>query len=407
MLPIDTQWKDRSGLTLFFCRCELGARANMRLTAPCLCLITTLVLAVGLPGCRKKPAEPRVAASVSKAPKWRFKVAEPDPRYVHLVTWQPPAVGDDGTVYEGGSALYAIAPDGSLRWKYGDTQFLAPLIDDTGTLWAGSHMGWMARVDSDSGHGTSIVGGLGDINQIALSPNGSKLFLSGRMMFLVRDRADPLDGPKEDFSSGLQGLAIASDGSTYAVYRTSLLKYGEDHTVKWSQRNLYACGMPSLDNSGDVYLGCPDRATSYAPDGSWRWSFPVDQASAISVASDGTVYFSAGDKNMYALTPDGHKKWQFAGGMSGHSAPAISQAGTIYVGSGDGRFFALNPDGSEKWEFKTNGEVYSPTIAPDGTVYVRSGDGNLYAFANDNGGLAGQWAKLNADLHNTARARSH
>jgi outer membrane protein assembly factor BamB len=116
------------------------------------------------------------------------------------------------------------------------------------------------------------------------------------------------------------------------------------------------------------------------------------------------VYFSSGDENAYALTADGHKKWQFASGMSGHSTPAISQSGTIYVGSGDGRLYALNPDGSEKWESATGGEVYSPAIAPDGTVYVHSGDGNLYAFSDENGGLGGQWPKLNADLHNTGRA---
>ena len=47
----------------------------------------------------------------------------------------------------------------------------------------------------------------------------------------------------------------------------------------------------------------------------------------------------------------GTKKWEFAAGNWIHSSPAIGSDGTLYVGSRDNKLYALNPDGTKKWEF--------------------------------------------------------
>src|SRR6478672_5616067 len=52
-------------------------------------------------------------------------------------------------------------------------------------------------------------------------------------------------------------------------------------------------------------------------------------------------------------SPD--KKWDFEIGDAGPSSPAIAPDGTIYVGSNDHRLYALKPDGTKKWEFRTGG----------------------------------------------------
>ena len=50
-------------------------------------------------------------------------------------------------------------------------------------------------------------------------------------------------------------------------------------------------------------------------------------------------------------------------------APAIGTDGTIYAESGDKNIYAINPDGSFKWGFTTKDGVWSsPVISSDGTV---------------------------------------
>ena len=100
-----------------------------------------------------------------------------------------------------------------------------------------------------------------------------------------------------------------------------------------------------------------------------------------SVGSDGTIYIGSDDSRLYAINPDGSKKWAFKTGDQIRSSAAIDSDGVIYVGSNDNNLYAINPDGSKKWVFKTRGSVpSSPTIGSDGTIYVASEDGYLYAI---------------------------
>ena len=145
----------------------------------------------------------------------------------------------------------------------------------------------------------------------------------------------------------------------------------------------------------------------------WRFTFP--QAKAFSdpvIDSKGTIYTSAfeydpgknsNSTHLFALNPDGTKKWAF--GTTGlinaewGASPAIGADGTIYVAGKEtnshsstslkSTCWAINPYGALKWKFSTNGSgVSSPVIGSDGVVYVGSVDlsadgsfgGNLYAI---------------------------
>jgi outer membrane protein assembly factor BamB len=63
---------------------------------------------------------------------------------------------------------------------------------------------------------------------------------------------------------------------------------------------------------------------------------------------------------------------------SGVGSPTIGEDGTIYAGTGDGNLYAVNPDGSKKWVFAVPRDPYSfnvdasnaPAIGVDGTIYV-------------------------------------
>ena len=84
---------------------------------------------------------------------------------------------------------------------------------------------------------------------------------------------------------------------------------------------------------------------------------------------------------MYAINPNGSKKWEFWTGNYIKSSPIIDADGTIYFGSDNNKLYAIKPDGTRKWEFATEGRISSsPAIGADGTIYVGSEDGKLYAF---------------------------
>ena len=66
------------------------------------------------------------------------------------------------------------------------------------------------------------------------------------------------------------------------------------------------------------------------------------------------------DKKLYAVNPDGTKKWEFETGDAVLSSPSIGSDGTVYVGSFDNKLYAINPkNGYKLWEFKTESFIYS------------------------------------------------
>jgi outer membrane protein assembly factor BamB len=167
---------------------------------------------------------------------------------------------------------------------------------------------------------------------------------------------------------------------------------------------------PAIGSDGTIYVGSDDN-NLYAinPDGSKKWAFetgPVSSSPAI--GSDGTIYVGSVDldHNLYAINPDGSKKWAFNTDHYVFSSPAIGSDGTIYVGSWDYNLYAINPDSSKKWAFETGGVVdSSPAIGSDGTIYVGSSDGKLYALKTSIKGPADSpWPMFGHNAHRTGRA---
>lgn len=116
------------------------------------------------------------------------------------------------------------------------------------------------------------------------------------------------------------------------------------------------------------------------------WQFPAadEITSSPAVASDGTVYFASKDGFVYAVNPDGTKKWERATDDSVDlSSPALGADGTVYVGSDDNYLYAINGATSvRKWRFLATSTITStPAIASDGTVYFRD-DTTLYALTS-------------------------
>ncbi len=124
----------------------------------------------------------------------------------------------------------------------------------------------------------------------------------------------------------------------------------------------------------------------------WTYDFLPVQTGGSSwihtspVVSNGLVYVSSENGNLYAFTAAGcgHSTcppvWKARTGNFIDSAPAFDN-GVVYVGSGDDSVYAFDATtGAKLWSTPTGGYIFaSPTIA-NGIVYVGSFDNNIYAL---------------------------
>jgi outer membrane protein assembly factor BamB len=120
-----------------------------------------------------------------------------------------------------------------------------------------------------------------------------------------------------------------------------------------------------------------------AEDGTQKWVFNTGGYiySSPAIGADGTIYIGSGlnsftglgSDGLYAVNPDGTRKWLFeTSGAPAFSSPAIDATGVIYIGTDDGRLYAVYEDGAQKWALQADGAIRTPAISHDGVIYVSS-----------------------------------
>ena len=174
---------------------------------------------------------------------------------------------------------------------------------------------------------------------------------------------------------------------------------------------------PVIGSDGTLYLGAityntenSSKLLAFNSNGTEKWEFTTADMvyAAPAIGADGTIYVGGGS-TLYAVYPDGTKKWETQLGSGKITAsPAIGADGTIYVGAG-GRLYAVNQAGALKWSFATTGDnpvstpigveydysgfwyfleansddLTSAVIGADGTIYFGSVNGSVYAVNPD------------------------
>lgn len=219
-------------------------------------------------------------------------------------------LGHDGTIYVGGDAIYALRPDGSVRWRFSPGARVhcaaAPAVSRDGVVYAGCQ----------------------DDGLYAINPDGSK-----RWEFRAQDDLDssPSLGPDGTVYVGSDDrrlYALSPDGKL----RFALLTEG---AVR---------GSPAVGTDGTVYAGSYDGLLyAVRPDGTVSWTFRCADRihSSPLIDASGAVIFGSQDDRLYALDAGGTQRWSVLLGGDVDSSPVLGPDGTIYVGADDGVLYAL------------------------------------------------------------------
>jgi len=267
----------------------------------------------------------------------------------NAVPAQTPTIGADGTLYftttgSVGSTLWAVNPDGSVKWKstLANTATGGIVVGADGTIYLGDILGTLHAFNADG------------------SPRFTRAGVAGQTI-----------------------PAVGSDGTLYLAY-TALTAMSPDGTQLWqtalpANANIFA-GV-SIGPDGSLYLPISDAVTAagavLAFDGTgaakWTRALPHTVLDPLAIGGDGTIYVPGGEAGLTVLAPDGSIRWTFPvantlGGL------ALGGDDTIYLTSLDENLYALNTDGSLKWTYPL-ASSQAPVIGADGTLYVAGGVG--------------------------------
>jgi len=322
-----------------------------------------------------------------------------------------PAIGNDGTIYFGAfdGSFWALNPSGSRKWVFRAQSEIrsAPAVAADGTIYCGCRdrklyaLGpdgkkrWEfktgAWVDSSPAIGTdgSIYFGSWDKNLYALKPDGSKRWQFHTGAPIVSSPAIGKGGTIFFGSHDKKIYALTPDGSKAWDFATG----GP------------IISSPAIGEEGGLYFTSVD-GWLYALDasGSLRWRLRTGGVtqSSPSIGTDGTLYVGV-NTALWAVTPDGHKKWEWSDGFTIDVTPLVAADNSVCFASWYGMLFDLTPKTEPNWRFYLcNNYGYScPALATDGTLYSPDCSHEFHALGNSLRLAKSPWPKFRANTRNT------
>ncbi|NWF77845.1 MAG: Ig-like domain-containing protein [Chloroflexi bacterium] len=295
-----------------------------------------------------------------------------------------PAIGTDGTIYIGRAFV----------WKEGIRGSLAALDPDTGApKWGlqitGLRTSLLIAPDDTIYVGAGYEGEEG-ATLYAINPDGTikwKFVSTPREGWFLSPPALGLDG---SIIACATFSPIAEGPPNPTIYALN----AEDGSLEWQFELPFwtSVSMPAVGPDGTIYVGSSGGEGgvlySVSPNGNLNWEVKLGTGtSSPAVGSDGTVYIAAASSEggaLFAVNPDGTVKWSYPCSYACHT-PVIGADGTTYWPtnwpSGRGVLMALDSEGSLKLEYAIDSHwASSASISANGTLYIGSADGMLYAI---------------------------
>jgi outer membrane protein assembly factor BamB len=352
-------------------------------------------------------------------------------------------VGDANNPDRMDAALYSLDSLGQVRWIFEQIGWMAPI----------PNTGFTPAIAAD---GTIYVNGRYSL--FAVAPNGT---MKWKYDFPLVDNTNQ-SGARETTGNHRSAPTIAKDGTIYVNTekggheRTEvdggLYAFDPDGSLKWRTHDVGGCAAPVIDKDGTIYSAV-GRYENFAdtsdwtaasrdakllaihPDGTLKWSVPTQLwiEASPSIGADGTLYVGTTHHPLnkpgwfYAITPEGQIKWKYdtyddvkdhpsaqRNAPDIYNSPAIDSNGSIYFGNELGLLYALTPDGNVEWIENVSSLMYgSPALVEDGTLYVATHEKvdidhyGLIALNTGSHGLANSpWPKFRQNNANTGNAQA-
>jgi hypothetical protein len=308
----------------------------------------------------------------------------------------PVSVGADGNVYVAGlvpsptgsgnvDGIFAVNPDGTLRWLFDDTGYL---------IIAGPNVG-------PDGNVYAVAESPG-IGLFSLTPAGQTRFATGAFA--------EYGALGEEIAFGASQLYFGFDMATLRPSST-LFAYDLNGNLRFEASGMADPVQPAVGPNGHVVVqtfpvGQGLSLSAFSPQGARLWDFyefPGNTEEDPDVGPDNVAYTVRNLSTLLALNPDGGVRWRYVDpGIL--FEPVVSPTNSLVFMGGritygqPGFFLAVGTNGAPQWRvdlpdepgFEPYGQLVPssrPAFTPDGTTaYVVvdvAGDGsspNPYSF---------------------------
>ena len=206
--------------------------------------------------------------------------------------------------------------------------------------------------------------------------------------------------------------AIGADGTIYAPSNKTLLAISPTGKILWRFVAVATVSRPVIGGDGVIYFGTSGgrgrnrqyKVYAVNPDGKKKWELGLkDSVPRVASINKNEVIFFKGMESLYAVDKEGKILWYYKLKKRSPYTAYHDEDNTVYVTDGD-YLYSLNQDGSLKWRIK-GGFRDNPVVGRAGIIYVGSNDKHFYAIDRDGrvvwkyqtNNKVGAFPKLSAD----------